>query len=195
MSPLDKSLLSNAPAIFFLEQGAWRAANADAEALPMKYEWLSLRNGRLVFANPATDKLFRQRVSEPDGNHINPSTNRMPIIVRDKDWSPAGAILLFREHLQSVPGVTDTTPPLIFAIIVPEQRRRSDQTSALVDFGGLTMTEGELIADLLAGLTVHEIALQSERSVSTVRWHIKNILGKIGVSRLDDLYRIAGLLP
>ena len=84
---------------------------------------------------------------------------------------------------------------MIFAIIVPEARRRRDQASALVDFGGLTQTEGEWIAELLAGRSVHETALHIERSVSTVRLHIHNILRKIGVSRFDDLYRIAGFLP
>lgn len=64
-----------------------------------------------------------------------------------------------------------------------------------MDFGALTQTEGEWIAELLASRSVHETALHTERSVSTVRLHIHNILRKIGISRFDDLYRIAGLLP
>lgn len=54
------------------------------------------------------------------------------------------------------------------SISATESARRSrDQASALVDFGGLTQTEGEWIAELLASRSVHETALLSERSTST----------------------------
>lgn len=195
MSPLDKSLLSNAPAIFVYEQGSWRATNSEADAIANVYDWISLRNGRLTFAHATTDGQFRQRVSETVSNHEGATTRRVHLIIRDVEGVPVGAVLLFREHWPSILGATGINPTLIFAIIVPEERRRIDQTRALVDFGGLTQAEGELIADLLAGRTVQAIADRTARSISTVRWHIRNILGKLGISRIDDLYRIAGLLP
>jgi DNA-binding CsgD family transcriptional regulator len=85
--------------------------------------------------------------------------------------------------------------PVIFAEIIPEGKRRGEQARALVDMGGLTATEGELVEYLLGGQSVREIAAASQRSVATVRWHIRNIFGKLGISRIDDLYRIAGLVP
>jgi DNA-binding CsgD family transcriptional regulator len=195
--PLDAGHFSHASALFAFEDSAWRPANPEAETLQTRYGWIALRNGRLNFMHQATNDLFRARASQlsDPSSSSNTAPKRMPIIIRDIDGVPAGVVLLFSEPAPSQPGAPAASSSLIFAVVLPEDRRRREQTIALVDLGNLTQAEGTLIHELLAGYTVQQIALKSDRSIPTVRWHIKNILGKLGVSRIDDLFRIAGLLP
>lgn len=195
--PLDGGHLSQASALFAFENSAWRPANAEAETLQARYGWIALRNGRLNFTHQATNGLFRARASEISGAQpgSHAAAKRMPIIIRDIDGVPVGVVLLFSEPAPPRPGASAGSSSLIFAVVLPGDRRRREQTIALVDLGNLTQAEGTLIHELLAGYTVQQIATRSQRSIPTVRWHIKNILGKLDVSRIDDLFRIAGLLP
>ena len=54
---------------------------------------------------------------------------------------------------------------------------------------GLTPTESRLAVALAAGQTVREIALSTGRTEQTVRWHMKQIFRKQGISRQVDLVR------
>jgi DNA-binding CsgD family transcriptional regulator len=59
----------------------------------------------------------------------------------------------------------------------------------------LTPAEADLAADLLAGLSVREIAADSGRSIATVRTHLASLLGKAGTARQSDLVRLLMRLP
>ncbi|WP_419161268.1 helix-turn-helix transcriptional regulator [Candidatus Palauibacter sp.] len=54
---------------------------------------------------------------------------------------------------------------------------------------GLTPTESRLAVALAAGHTVRDIALSTGRTEQTVRWHMKQIFRKQGISRQVDLVR------
>ncbi len=53
----------------------------------------------------------------------------------------------------------------------------------------LTPAESDILADLLEGLSLREIARRSGRSYGTVRWHVRNILEKCQVGSQRDLLR------
>lgn len=73
-------------------------------------------------------------------------------------------------------------------IVNPEAKPRLD--AALVAKSlHLTPTEGQLATMLTEGLTVQEIAAATARAEGTVRWHLKQIFRKQGVSRQADLVR------
>ncbi len=55
---------------------------------------------------------------------------------------------------------------------------------------GLSRAESEVAAALAEGLTVPDIARTTYRAESTVRWQIKRIHAKLGLSRQADLVRI-----
>ena len=55
---------------------------------------------------------------------------------------------------------------------------------------GLTRAEGRVAAALAGGASVREIATATYRTESTVRWTIKRIHAKLGISRQADLVRI-----
>ena len=54
----------------------------------------------------------------------------------------------------------------------------------------LTRSEGQVAAALAAGSTVREIANETFRAESSVRWLIKQIHAKLGISRQADLVRL-----
>ena len=55
---------------------------------------------------------------------------------------------------------------------------------------GLTPGESEIAALLAEGLSVSEIVRTKGHGMHAVRWHVKQCLGKLGVSRQMDLVRI-----
>ena len=64
---------------------------------------------------------------------------------------------------------------------------------------GLTRAESRVAAALAAGHTVRDIAVSTSRTQTSVRWHIKQMHAKLGLSRQADLVRLvlmtAGLPP
>ena len=54
---------------------------------------------------------------------------------------------------------------------------------------GLTRAETDLLAALLQGLSLREVAEQTGRSYGTVRWHMQNVLSKCQVGNQKDLLR------
>ena len=55
---------------------------------------------------------------------------------------------------------------------------------------GLTPGESEIAAFLAEGLSVSDIVKTKGHGLHLVRWHVKQSLGKLGVSRQMDLVRI-----
>ena len=76
------------------------------------------------------------------------------------------------------------SPPLGYAGQLPDGER-------LAKGMGLTRAQGSIMRQLAQGLSVADIAERTHRSEATVRWHIKEIKAKLGVSRQSDLVRLA----
>jgi len=197
MPSMDSTIIQVSPAIFSMENGTWRATNAEADALLLKHGWISLGRGKLAFQDKATDRTFNEKVEQVvDAIRAGKEARRrFPVVIRDPEGRPAGVALIVAEQGASVLGAMGLAKGKVFAVILLEEPRRLYQANALVDMGGLTQSEGDVVVRLLAGGSVSEIATETGRSVATVRWHIRNIFGKLGVSRIDDLHRIAGLIP
>ena len=51
----------------------------------------------------------------------------------------------------------------------------------------LTGTEFEILGMLLSGFRVQEIARRRDRSVSTIRWHLRHIHAETDTHSLSDL--------
>ena len=77
-------------------------------------------------------------------------------------------------------------------IVDPENRTRIDPAMA-GEVLGLTGTESRVAVLLAEGMSVRQIVAATGRKESTTRWHVKNILTKLGLSRQAELVRL--LLP
>ena len=76
----------------------------------------------------------------------------------------------------------------VVMIVDPAGQHRLDAAHVAAALG-LTLTESELAIALATGQTVRDIAEATERSEDTVRWHLKRIYRKHGISRQVDLVR------
>ena len=71
----------------------------------------------------------------------------------------------------------------------PASRTRIDPAVA-AEALGLTATESRVAALLAEGMTVREVAAAMGRGESTIRWHVKHMFTKHGLSRQADLVRL-----
>ena len=60
---------------------------------------------------------------------------------------------------------------------------------------GLTPAQGRVVAALASGGTVASIAAATHRTEAAVRWHIREALGRLGLSRQADLVRVVLSTP
>lgn len=55
---------------------------------------------------------------------------------------------------------------------------------------GLSRAESQVAADLAAGHSVRDIAVTTHRTQAAVRWHLRHMYAKLGLSRQADLVRL-----
>ena len=80
-------------------------------------------------------------------------------------------------------------------LIVDPAAKLSVAPDLIVTALGLTRAESRVAASLVEGQTVRDIAVASGRAESSVRWLIKQIHAKLGISRQADLVRMVCSLP
>ena len=104
-------------------------------------------------------------------------------------------------HISPVEHRADFGAQRIAALVLlvdPVERPQIDPAS-LATALGLTRAESQVAAALAAGHTVRDIAVSTYRTQASVRWHIKQMHAKLGISRQVDLVRMvlmtAGLPP
>ena len=84
--------------------------------------------------------------------------------------------------------------PVSALVLVVDPARRTRIDPALAEeVLGLTEMESRVAVLLAEGMSVREVTAAMSRKESTIRWHVKNILNKLGLSRQTDLVRL--LLP
>ena len=87
------------------------------------------------------------------------------------------------------PGLGTMAVAALVLVVDPERKARLDP--ALVGASlGLTPAESGVAVMLAAGHTVAAIAAVTRRSQGTVRWHIKRIFQKLGISQRAELVRL-----
>ena len=80
----------------------------------------------------------------------------------------------------------------LMLVVDPAGRTRIDPAMAGAALG-LTEMESQVAVLLAEGMSVSSIAVATDRKESTIRWHVRNMFTKLGLSRQTDLVRL--LLP
>ena len=80
----------------------------------------------------------------------------------------------------------------LMLVVDPASRRRIDPAMAEAALG-LTGMESQVAVMLAEGMSVSNIAAATDRKESTIRWHVRNMFTKLGLSRQTDLVRL--LMP
>ena len=168
------------------------------------------RQGRIVESNDAATKLLRHRNGVLDsGGYLRalaPRENdRLRRLVARAvppfgEQGSAGTMTIRRSrsrtrlmlHVSPVAGREWEFRPVRVAAVVlvvdPERRSRIDPELA-AEVLGLTPAESRLAVMLADGHSLREIASRTDRTEGTVRWHLKQIFRKQGISRQTDLVR------
>lgn len=176
-------------------------------AYPM---WLIDADGFVFHANPAAQNEVdrEQRVSAPSNRltlrspvgeraftehrHALASAGHGARAIIDARYSrsdtPAWLHLLTMLPGQ-VLGAFGDRPLLLATLFSPDQMRGLD-AFALADVFRLTPTQARVAVLLAEGLTAAQIGLRMGIALSTVRTHLRQVLGRLGATRLTDAVRM-----
>ena len=75
-------------------------------------------------------------------------------------------------------------------LVVDPTRRGAIHVGRVAAILGLTPAESEVAVSLARGTTIRDIAVATGRSTTTVRWHLRQICAKLGISRQVELVRL-----
>ena len=167
------------------------AANDCARALLRRHDGLSDQEGMLQAVTPEDDSRLQELLAgalpgfgaggESGSMMLRGSSLRsrtvlhvMPVARHEADFGSQGigAVVL---------------------IVEPADRRGIDPDRVGIVLG-LTPAESKVAVALAQGKTIRDIMVATGRSESTIRWHIKHIYAKHGLSRQAELVRLVMLV-
>ena len=168
------------------------------------------RDARIVEANDVAFALLRhgEGLSDPDGflkaSHPTDNKELQALLARvlrpRRDPSCPGSTTVRRPsartrlalHVHPVAGCEGHLPARRVAALVlvvdPESRVRVDPELVGAALG-LTPAESRLAVMVATGYSLRTVAALTRRTEGTVRWHMKQIFRKQGISRQSDLVR------
>ena len=168
-------------------QGRIVETNDRARALIGGNDGLTVREGRLTAVSPeqatAVTRLLDAACRGRCGGSMPiPRPSLQPLVLHA---TPVGAIgpPPFEKHCAARVLLAEPfSPPPVNARCVS-------------DALGLTPSQGQVAAALAEGGTVASIAAETHRTEAAVRWHIREALSRLGLSRQADLVRVVLSTP
>ena len=167
------------------------------------------RHARVVAANDVGRALLRggDELSQQDGalRAALPKENAelQALLARALARPGAGGSMRLSRDGSILPAVLHVVPLLKedaggrfgALVLIADPARRQDFDPALVgEILGLTPTESRIAVLLAQGKSIGEVAVEARRSPTTVKWHIRQIYAKCGLSRQADLIQLVAQL-
>ena len=162
-------------------------ANDRARAILRRGDGLSDRDGFLDAQEPADDAQFKRLLTRAlptlGGQAVSGSMTvgrspKLPRLVLHVNPVGAHQTAFAPRHVAATVLVID-----------PGSRPRIDANLVAATLG-LTPLESQIAASLAEGNGVRDIAVMSSRAENSVRWHVRQIHRKLGISRNTDLVRL-----
>lgn len=168
------------------------------------------RDGRILFANDAAERLLAASSLAPRGRLTNSASAPVRALVemiaaavscaggKPADAVPGSCVLPINGRMLAVTVLPFRLPGRIpgttqAAALVTMRVPAGGELQELTGRYGLTAAEARLWRELLAGKALKTIAGESNISVETLRIHLKHLFQKTGVHRQSELMRL-GLL-
>lgn len=171
----------------FVIDGVGRVAlqNAAARALAVSGD-VTLVGGKLSAADPVTRAALRQAIDRATCETAGKGGVESVVIHRAD--GRLGLLATFRrlDGTIALAGDVDATARAIVFIVDPE-RQSETREEALQRIFGLTAAEADVARRFVDGASVRQIGAETGRSYETVRWHLKQVMGKLGVRRQTEL--------
>ena len=168
-------------------RGRVMAANDRARDILRRDDGLTDRDGLLQAVLPAEDtrlqRLLARALPFPGGARAGGS-----MVV-----SRAHALQRLIVHVSPVNGPRpDSYRASVGALVlvIDPARRNGVDEARMGAMLGFTPVESEVAARLAQGRTVREIAAETGRSPATIRWHLRHIFTKHGISRQAELVQL-----
>jgi len=158
------------------------AANAMAEKLFEKKDYVVCDGGRLSLADAAADARLRRHV-EHFGRRAGDDASAIAMRKAGRGSLARCIVTALRDGTDAILG-----PPL-FAITFSPERNLTEVEHGALRRLGLSPAETELALDLLKGMTVTQHAAARGIAVATSRAHLKRAMMRLGVNRQADLIR------
>ena len=167
------------------------------------------RHARVVAANDVGHALLRGggELSQQDGalRAALPKENAelQALLARALARSGTGGSMRLSRDGSILPAVLNVVPLLKedaggrfgALVLIADPAHRQDFDPALVgEILGLTSTESRIAVLLAQGKSIGEVAVEARRSPTTVKWHIRQIYAKCGLSRQADLIQLVAQL-
>lgn len=166
-------------------RGRVASANDVARALLRKRDGLSDGKGHLHAITPAEDAelstLLARALPFPGGG---------PRVSGSMRVSPRRVLPRLVVHVSPVdsgrPEVESSRVGAVVLVVDPARRAALEpgRVGALL---GLTPAESHVALSLARGQTIRDVAAATGRSATTVRWHLRQVFAKVGVSRQAEL--------
>ncbi len=180
--------------VFVDASGQFIRANARGEQTLREQDGLGLTRGRLVADRAATTQALDAIVAAAcaTGRH---QTHSAPLSLRIDRPSGRRSLEVMACPIDRDSEVWSHGQAAAFIVLNDGDAELRGVAQRLRDLHGLTDAEAMLTAALAGGMTVREWAEHRGISVETVRWQLKQVFQKTGVSRQSDLMRLVLLGP
>jgi DNA-binding CsgD family transcriptional regulator len=162
-------------------------SNGAAAALLATGRPIALVGGKLRFDDTRAQSAF-ELISRADAHGQCPQN--FAFVVE----GAAGRTWIAQLSLARQTQETAAQPPAVVVALSPFNGASETREAMLDGFTELTPTERSIFASVVDGEDVASIAAKMNRSIETVRWHIRNLFTKLGVNSQADLARLGALL-
>lgn len=181
------------PTLLLNADGHVVGANTLAEqTLRKSADWLHVANGVIRCRNSRLLTLLEQMVAADAESR----TRRACMITWADETQTMTVVSRLTQQAGMNPGncspeCNECLNDLFVAVLFEhEVQNPADQQGVLVDAFGLTPTESRLALALLDRQSLNDFAEASRLKISTVRWHLRNILEKTQCANQIDLIRL-----
>ena len=165
-------------------RGQIAAANGPAAALLAEGDGLTDAEGFLRAQAPGEDGALRRLIARALPRFRAPAEGGSMVVSRAR--VAPGLVL----HVSPLGAHSDAERPINVAamVLVVDPVRRTPVDPALVKAAlGLTAAQSRIAAMLAAGQSTRDIARATGRTEGTVRWHLKQIYARHGISRQAEV--------
>jgi len=172
-------------------RGRIAAANDTARAQLREGDGLSDRDGVLHATLPEEDAVLRRLVSQALPVLGGPGAGGSMRLSRADSLPP---LVLHVSPVHEASGEPGRGRIGALILAVDPARRWDIDSERVADLLGLTPAESRIAVLLAQGRSIDEVATETGRSRTTVKWHIGNIYAKHGLSRQAELMRLVASL-
>jgi DNA-binding CsgD family transcriptional regulator len=177
-------MFDNNPTAMLITRGrAVERSNTAAASLLEARRPVALVAGRLRFEDTRAQAAF-EALSRPD----QPDARRTYAFVVEGE---GGRTFIAQLSLARADAAGMSA---VVVALTPFSGASQSREAMLRGFTELTPTERAIFAAFVDGDDIQTIAQRMDRSVETVRWHVRNLFTKLGVNSQADLARLGALL-